>query len=42
MSQYSRNERNANAAIVVGISPADYPEHPLAELISASFRIKGI
>jgi uncharacterized protein len=30
MSQYSRNERNANAAIVVGISPTDYPEHPLA------------
>ena len=30
MSQYSRNERNANSAIVVGISPADYPEHPLA------------
>ncbi|MDO8346654.1 MAG: NAD(P)/FAD-dependent oxidoreductase [Rugosibacter sp.] len=25
MSQYSRNERNANSAIVVGISPADYP-----------------
>ena len=25
MSQYSRNERNANAAIVVGISPADFP-----------------
>ena len=25
MSQYSRNERNANAGIVVGISPADYP-----------------
>ncbi|WP_017463089.1 NAD(P)/FAD-dependent oxidoreductase [Dyella ginsengisoli] len=24
MSQYSRNERNANAAIVVGIDPADY------------------
>ena len=24
MSQYSRNERNANAGIVVGISPADY------------------
>ena len=24
MSQYSRNERNANAAIVVGITPADY------------------
>jgi uncharacterized FAD-dependent dehydrogenase len=31
MSQYSRNERNANAAIVVGITPEqDYPEHPLA------------
>ena len=25
MSQYSRNERNANAAIVVGIEPPDYP-----------------
>jgi uncharacterized FAD-dependent dehydrogenase len=25
MSQYSRNERNANAGIVVGISPQDYP-----------------
>ncbi len=31
MSQYSRNERNANSAIVVGINPEkDYPEHPLA------------
>ena len=31
MSQYSRNERNANAAIVVGITPADFPSaHPLA------------
>jgi uncharacterized FAD-dependent dehydrogenase len=31
MSQYSRNERNANAGFVVGIGPADYPsEHPLA------------
>jgi uncharacterized FAD-dependent dehydrogenase len=31
MSQYSRNERNANSGIVVGISPEqDYPEHPLA------------
>jgi uncharacterized FAD-dependent dehydrogenase len=31
MSQYSRNERNANSAIVVGIDPAsDYPEHVLA------------
>jgi len=25
MSQYSRNERNANAGIVVGIEPSDYP-----------------
>ncbi|MFQ3201607.1 MAG: putative FAD-dependent dehydrogenase, partial [Zhongshania sp.] len=31
MSQYSRNERNANSAIVVGIEPEkDYPEHILA------------
>ena len=30
MSQYSRNERNANAGIVVGISPADYPGNALA------------
>jgi hypothetical protein len=31
MSQYSRNERNANAGFVVGISQADYPsDHPLA------------
>ncbi len=30
MSQYSRNERNANAGIVVGISPTDYPGGPLA------------
>ena len=31
MSQYSRNERNANSAVVVGIDPAkDYPEHILA------------
>ena len=33
MSQYSRNERNANAGIVVGITPEDYATHgegPLA------------
>ncbi len=30
MSQYSRNERNANAGLVVEITPADYPDHPLA------------
>jgi len=33
MSQYSRNERNANAGIVVGIEPADFPDglHDLAD-----------
>ena len=33
MSQYSRNERNANSALVVGVTPADYPgidSNPLA------------
>ena len=30
MSQYSRNERNANAGIVVGITPDDYPGGPMA------------
>ena len=34
MSQYSRNERNANAGIVVGITPEhDYPGHPLAGMV---------
>ena len=28
MSQYSRNERNANAGIVVGVEPGDYPDDP--------------
>jgi uncharacterized FAD-dependent dehydrogenase len=48
MSQYSRNERNANAAIVVGISPEeDYPGHPLAgidlqrKLESLAFELGG-
>jgi uncharacterized FAD-dependent dehydrogenase len=31
MSQYSRNERNANAGIVVGISPQDYRQDVLTE-----------
>jgi len=30
MSQYSRNEMNANSAIVVGITPEDFPGNPLA------------
>ncbi len=29
MSQYSRNEKNANSGIVVGIDPSDFPEGPL-------------
>lgn len=32
MSQYSRAERNANAGLVVGISPEDYPGNVLAGL----------
>ena len=30
MSQYSRNERNANAGLVVGITPSDYPRDDAA------------
>jgi uncharacterized protein len=48
MSQYSRNERNANAGIVVGIEPGrDYPGGPLAgvalqrELESRAFKLGG-
>ncbi|BEI37631.1 NAD(P)/FAD-dependent oxidoreductase [Polynucleobacter sp. HIN7] len=47
MSQYSRNERNANAGIVVGIDPSDYPGGPLAgidfqrELESRAFTLGG-
>ncbi|MDD2873987.1 MAG: hypothetical protein PHG21_10205, partial [Azoarcus sp.] len=47
MSQYSRNERNANAGIVVGITPEDYPGGPLAgialqrELESRAFELGG-
>lgn len=48
MSQYSRNERNANSAIVVGIDPErDFPGHPLAgielqrQLESKAFELGG-
>jgi uncharacterized protein len=47
MSQYSRNERNANSGIVVGITPEDYPDHPLAgiafqrQLESRAFELGG-
>ncbi|MBP7451889.1 MAG: FAD-dependent oxidoreductase [Ottowia sp.] len=30
MSQYSRNERNANAGMVVGVGPEDFPRDPAA------------
>jgi len=35
MSQYSRNERNANAGMVVAIDPVDYPRTP--EAFAAAF-----
>jgi uncharacterized FAD-dependent dehydrogenase len=48
MSQYSRNERNANAGIVVGINPEqDFPQGPLAgmelqeRLESRAFELGG-
>jgi uncharacterized FAD-dependent dehydrogenase len=47
MSQYSRNERNANAGIVVGITPDDYPGGVLAgielqrRLESRAFELGG-
>ena len=47
MSQYSRNERNANAGMVVGIDPRDFPGGPLAgialqrELESKAFVLGG-
>ncbi|MDH5388871.1 MAG: NAD(P)/FAD-dependent oxidoreductase [Gammaproteobacteria bacterium] len=48
MSQYSRNERNANSGVVVGITPADFPnDNPLAgielqrELESKAFILGG-
>jgi len=34
MSQYSRNERNANAGIVVGIDPRDYPGHDQGDALA--------
>ncbi|HTJ96271.1 MAG TPA: NAD(P)/FAD-dependent oxidoreductase [Rhodocyclaceae bacterium] len=38
MSQYSRNERNANAGIVVGIEPKDYPGYPENPLAGMEFQ----
>jgi uncharacterized FAD-dependent dehydrogenase len=38
MSQYSRNERNANSAIVVGVTPGDYPEGDTDPLAGIAFQ----
>jgi uncharacterized protein len=40
MSQYSRNERNANAGLVVGIDPPDYPQDE-ATFVQAFGQDKG-
>ena len=38
MSQYSRNERNANSALVVGVTPADYPGNDADPLAGIAFQ----
>jgi len=38
MSQYSRSERNANSAMVVGITPEDYPGYPNDALAGIAFQ----
>ena len=40
MSQYSRNERNANAGMVVGIDPPDYP-HDEMTFVHAFGNVQG-
>ena len=40
MSQYSRNERNANAGMVVGIDPPDYP-HDESAFVHAFGDVQG-
>ena len=44
MSQYSRNERNANAGMVVGIDPRDYPTDPAAfeATLGRSFGVENL
>lgn len=47
MSQYERSGKNANSGIVVGITPSDYPESPIAgielqrRLESRAFELGG-
>jgi uncharacterized FAD-dependent dehydrogenase len=38
MSQYSRNERNANSALVVGVTPADFPGSDSDALAGIAFQ----
>jgi uncharacterized FAD-dependent dehydrogenase len=38
MSQYSRNERNANSAIVVGVTPVDFPGGAADALAGIAFQ----
>ncbi|QTD46032.1 NAD(P)/FAD-dependent oxidoreductase [Ottowia testudinis] len=44
MSQYSRNERNANAGLVVGIAPADFPRdaRAFADVLGESFGAESL
>jgi uncharacterized FAD-dependent dehydrogenase len=42
MSQYSRNERNANAGIVVGITPQDYRQDGMKDGIGSVDPLDGI
>lgn len=37
MSQYSRNELNANSALVVGVTPEDFPDGPLGGIAFQRF-----
>ena len=41
MSQYSRAERNANAGLVVGIEPSDFPQHDRSAWMAAFGDIEG-
>lgn len=40
MSQYSRNERNANSAIVVGITPEDFPSKDILAGVELQRRLE--
>ncbi|MDE2416120.1 MAG: FAD-dependent oxidoreductase, partial [Comamonadaceae bacterium] len=44
MSQYSRAERNANAGMVVGVEPADFPRDPAAfeAMLGATHGVEGL